>query len=294
MVYVILVFGYLNNQKVRRGEFAMKKIIVGILLIGLALVSISKVVYRSRNQQEYFETNRAIKHLVVEDKDATIKVIGTADRKTVVEYIVLGKNRYLFDESGETLSIRKKQQSTKNFSTDFSKPSEQIEIRVPKENLSHLLLEASNTEISVDSLMLQDAEIRSSNDEIHLEDVAIRNNIVAKTNNGDLILKNITFGEGKFSTTNAHIDINEAECRSAEFRTNDGDITFNQLNTEQSLRFNTSNADIEGILIGQSSDFSIDARTIDGDNNLKNSSGNKKDLNIVNKDGEIKVDFQKK
>ncbi|WP_270326767.1 hypothetical protein [Enterococcus malodoratus] len=64
----------------------MKKIVIGLILVGAALVSMSSMFFHNRMSNETFTTSRTVKKLVVDDRNMPVEVVGVSGNKTRINY----------------------------------------------------------------------------------------------------------------------------------------------------------------------------------------------------------------
>ncbi|GCF92941.1 hypothetical protein NRIC_08320 [Enterococcus florum] len=272
----------------------MKKVMVGLVLVGLAVFSFTSMYVHNRQAEQQFETRAAIEEIVVEDKNTPVTVVGTKGQATKIRYTETRNKKYQVNRSGKKVTLKKKESRFFwNTWFNFTRMREEVIVEVPKDQLKKLSVKTSNGEVSAENLSLSSANIQSSNSEIQLSDMKVQNTLEAKTSNGELILDQLTIGHGDFETSNSSIEIDELDCKDGGFKTSNGDIYFDQLGAEKSLTIETSNSEVGGILKGSASDYDIESRTSNASNNLKNVGGSgDKDLKVTTSNGDIDVDFE--
>lgn len=75
---------------------------------------------------------------------------------------------------------------------------------------------------------------------------------------------------------------------------NNGSITFGNLDVKNSLSLTVKNGDIEGTVIGSYDDFSIQSDIKKGESNLPDTkSGGDKMLNVSGNNGDVSIEFVK-
>lgn len=96
----------------------------------------------------------------------------------------------------------------------------------------------------------------------------------------------------RLSTTNEDISLPAlAVTKSIHLSSNDGNITFGNLEVGNSLSLTVKNGDIEGSVIGSYDDFTIQSEIKKGESNLPNKDGGEKTLNVYGNNGDVNIQF---
>lgn len=257
----------------------MKKIIVGIILVGAIFIAGIQVknIFFNKNQVKVFESNEDISELIVEDHNTPIKIIGTDATGPVIRirYFETNRSKYSIDQYDETLEMIK-DESWSLFSWNlfggFSFSDDTVSIEVSQAALDQLMISSSNSEITVENLKLDNAEFDTSNDNITLTDLSVDNELYACTSNAEVSLRNT-----------------KADIISVD--TSNDSITFDEVAVGETLFGETSNGSIEGTIVGKRDDFMINTDTSNGDNSLGITSKGKKTLELYTSNDDITVHF---
>ncbi|AXG38966.1 DUF4097 family beta strand repeat-containing protein [Enterococcus gilvus] len=269
----------------------MKKIIIGLILVGAALVSISSMFYHNRMSTEDFTTTKTVKQLNVEDRSMPITVVGVSGNQTKINYTNSRGVKYKIKESNGALDVERRKTIGINFSIfNFGERNSKMTIEVPKNQLKELEIETSNAGISAENLDLHTLDMETTNGKVSLSEIDARSADV-ETNNGKLELKRMNFNEGSFETSNSKIVLEELKFDEGEFQTSNGKVDLKELAPAKSLDIQTSNARVEGTVVGKKEDFSIISKTSNASTNLDNRDSGSKELEVRTSNGEIEVDF---
>jgi len=137
-------------------------------------------------------------------------------------------------------------------------------------NIKTLTAETSNGAITAESLSATDVSLKSDNGY-----VAVRNSncttLAASTQNGAVTVENTTAGKAEIGTQNGAVKLNSFL----------GD----------NVRLNTQNGAIYGTMLGDVTEYAIDASAINGSCNLNSREGGSKQLTVHTSNGSIKIDF---
>ncbi|MGM0215282.1 DUF4097 family beta strand repeat-containing protein [Enterococcus sp. AZ109] len=270
----------------------MKKITVGVILVGLAIVSMSSMVFHNRTTNKTFETQKAVESIIIDDSDTPITVTGTSGNKTTVKYKESRNNKYRVEEDGNELRVERKNNWFPLSWLSFGGKQGEVVVEVPNDQLEELMVETGNGHVSVENLSLDFAHIESSNAEIKLSDLTVTDTLDAQTSNGAIILKDLTFTDGEFITTNAKMDVDNLEGDSIWLETSNGHVTFDKVKVTDTLSVESSNSHIKGNVIGKQSDFEIYSDTSNGRNVPGNTEGSgEKMISADTSNGDIVIEF---
>lgn len=112
-----------------------------------------------------------------------------------------------------------------------------------------------------------------------------------ETNCGDIELNNCEFTNIACITDYGNIEAETITTENINFETNCGDIELNSVSGKQII-LNTDLGDIQSTILGNESDYSVNAETNLGDKNIQNSSKGTKILNVKSDLGDIDIKFQ--
>ncbi|MFC4770892.1 DUF4097 family beta strand repeat-containing protein [Enterococcus hermanniensis] len=270
----------------------MKKIIVGGILVGAALVSISSLIFHNQVRQTEYVTKNKIDTLIVDDRNTPIQVIGTNAKQVQIHYSKTRNTDYKIQQKDQTLKFVRNRSNwwSPNF-FGLGNDHAQVTIQVPQEQLKDLQVETSNAQVSVKNVSLATLELETSNSEVSVLDTKA-DEIETQTSNGHLELTNLTFNEGSFETSNSKITLKNLLFKTGEFETTNGAIHLANIQPKESLALETSNAKVTGIMIGNQNDFAIDAKTSNAKNNLVKRATGSKELTVRTSNGAIDIAIQ--
>lgn len=272
----------------------MKKIILGLILVGAALICMSSMVFHNRISNETFTTGRAVKTLVIDDRNMPVEIIGVSGNKTKISYKKSKDIKYTIKQISDTLSLERK----KNFGFlsinfnffSFGNKNPKVIVEVPKTKLAKLDVETTNGQVSAKNLELDNLDIETSNSKMTITDVD-SHRVDAETSNGKVELTRMTFEEGSFETSNSKMNLSNLSFTEADFQTSNGKISLMNLKPSESISLKTSNGKVDGTIIGDKNEFSTEAKTSNGSNNLENQGNGSKELEVKTSNGDIEILF---
>lgn len=269
----------------------MKKIVIGLILVGAALVSISSMFFHNRISSETFTTTRTVKTLVVDDRNMPIDIVGVSGNRTRISYKKSRDIKYKIKQTSDTLNLERRKTIGFNFNFfNFGGRDPKVTIEIPKDKLKDLQVETSNGKLSAENLDLDNLDFETSNSKMTINDVKA-DTIDAETSNGKVELARMTFGDGSFETSNSKMDLQNLNFTEGEFQTSNGKINLLKLNPSDSLSLETSNSEINGTVAGKKEDFSITSKTSNASNSLNNQESGSKDLEVRTSNGDIEIAF---
>lgn len=271
----------------------MKRIIIGLILVGAALVSISSLFYHNRMSSETFYTTKNVKKFVLDDRNMPVEVVGVSGTKTSIRYKKSRDIKYNIKQTSNTLTLERRRTFGIGFSLfNFGERDQKIVIELPKAALEELQIETTNGNVTAKNLELENFDVETSNSKMTLMEID-SDTIDAETSNGKVELARMKFDDGTFETSNSKMDLQDLSFSEGEFQTSNGKITLSNLTPEKSLSLKTSNAKINGSVSGEKEEFSIDSKTSNGSNNLENSEGSPKELEVKTSNGSINIAFER-
>ncbi|WP_321383825.1 DUF4097 family beta strand repeat-containing protein [uncultured Enterococcus sp.] len=230
----------------------------------------------SSYKEKHYEGTGDVQTLEIADDNIKINVVGvSSEQPLTIDYYESKNVTYTINDDNNKLSIKKKKQSFGwNIFSLFNWNFEDIEVtvQVPENQLKNLTVKTENGKIVVENLTVGEAKLKTTNGKLLLEDTQAKNSLKLETTNGKVEMANVQAKDIKIDTTNAK-------------------ITFDQLLVEDSFKAETTNGKISGTIEGSQRDFKIDSKTTNGDNSLSNSESGSKDLKLKTTNGAIRVDF---
>lgn len=179
------------------------------------------------------------------------------------------------------------------------------------ENISstRCMLSTSNSAIICKGLSTGEMEAYSSNGAIALEQVtaasihagtsnsAVDGNtltageITVSNSNGHIFLTGISADTLAASTSNSSNQLEDSSLASSVTLTNSNGYVGIDRVKAPNIDLSTSNSRISGVIDGSQRDYSIEAKTSNGDSNLMSTVGGEKLLKVNNSNGDIDVSF---
>lgn len=269
----------------------MKKIVLGLILIGAALVCISSMFVHNRMSNETFTTTKPVRELVVDDRNMPVDIVGVSGNRTRINYKKSRDIKYNIKQTNNTLTLERKRSIGFNFDFfNFGNSSPRVTIEVPKAKLKDLQVETSNGKLSTENLVLDNLNLETSNSKMIINDVDA-NSVDAETSNGKVELSQLKFDDGSFETSNGKMDLSDLNFNEGEFQTSNGKINLMNVKPKESLSLETSNSEVNGTIIGNKEDFSITSKTSNASNNLGNQKNGSKELEVRTSNADIEIAF---
>ena len=246
----------------------MKKIVLGLILIGAALVCISSMFVHNRMSNETFTTTKPVRELVVDDRNMPVDIVGVSGNRTRINYKKSRDIKYNIKQTNNTLTLERKRSIGFNFDFfNFGNSSPRVTIEVPKAKLKDLQVETSNGKLSTENLALDNLNLETSNSKMIIND------------------------DGSFETSNSKMDLSDLNFNEGEFQTSNGKINLMNVKPKESLSLETSNSEVNGTIIGNKEDFSITSKTSNASNNLGNQKNGSKELEVRTSNADIEIAF---
>lgn len=230
----------------------------------------------SSYEEKHYENKSDIQTLELTDDNMKINVVGVSnDQPLTIDYYENKYDTYTINETNNKVSMKKKNRARGwNIFSWFNWNFEDIEVtvEVPENQLKNLTVKTENGKIVVENLTVEEGKLKTTNGKIVVEDSQADNSLKLETTNGKIELGDVQAYDVKIDTTNAK-------------------IVFDQLKIENSLQAKTTNGKISGTINGRQEDFKIDAETTNGKNNLNNTGSGSKEMKLKTTNGAISVDF---
>lgn len=269
----------------------MKKIVLGLILVGAALVCMSSLFFNNRIRNEEFTTTKNVQRLVVDDRNMPVDVVGVSGNQTKINYKRSRDIKYNIKQTSNTLTLERKRSIGFNFSFfNFGNRNPRVTIEVPKAKLKDLQVETSNGKITAENLALDNLDLETSNSKMTINKVDAET-VDAETSNGKVDLSHLTFDDGSFETSNSKMNLQDLNFKEGEFQTSNGKINLMNLKPAESLSLTTSNAEVSGTVIGDKDDFAITSKTSNASNSLGSNEDGSKELEVRTSNGDIEVVF---
>lgn len=250
-------------------------VVFGAVISGTAIRLISKANARDMRMETQTITENISKINISADM-SDIKIVSDNTDKITLTYFTDDTNKYNITTDNGTLSVEYARFNSDKvkwydyyFSVDFGKDHDII-LKVPKNLTADISSETNYGDVELSG-------INGSNAQIH-------------THYGDIELTGCKFSAIETVTDYGDIDIERGDSEKLSCITDCGDIEIENV-SGKNITLNTALGDIEGTILGDETDYSINAETNFGDTNLRNKTGGKNTLNARTDMGDISVKF---
>ena len=228
----------------------------------------------------------AFKNISVNVSNANVEIEPSTDGKYGIELaLVIYEDEFVTHDVQDvsTLLVQiEEPHNSRSVSEDFSKVTQYVKITIPEDAYENFVLLSSNGEITIDLAngSLKKLAVTTSNDEIEL--------------------KNATCPDISLTTSNGAIVLEHVEGDVIHALTSNDTIQLLHSSLETSAELITSNDDVEIVLNGAVSDFTIDAGTSNGNIYIDDTKydtsaimkGGSKSLIISTSNSDIHISFQ--
>jgi|GEM_PF-4372829 len=269
-----------------------------ILLILLGVVGLSSM---SRNsygdetfQEKRFDAGK-ITEVYVKDINNHIEVVASNQDTVSFTYFDSEKEHYRIAVNDGRLTVTYEEKKPwYMYLFNWNLKTYTLTLHVPKSALAMLNTATTNGSLSFSDVQA-DGSItgKCTNGKITLNRVSAGNIHVSSTN-GKLDLSDIiSRGEAAFKSTNGSVTAVNIAADTLEMHTTNGKISAEHIKVSAKLDISSTNGAIVGSVIGRPADFTVDARTVNGKNNLKGvTGGGAKALNLRTTNGKIDIAFE--
>lgn len=249
-------------------------VVFGSVIAGAAIVMTAKSSDSNARMRTQTITEN-IKKVNISVDMSDIKIIPDDTDKIILTYFEDDTNRYNVTTDNGMLSV-KYERFNKNkakwydyyLNFDFKRDHDII-LKVPRNFTS-------------------DIEINSDYGDIEISGVK-SDNMNIRTDYGDVDIERCTSETLKCYTDYGDIELKDCVCN-IDCGTDYGDVEVERI-SGSSITLSTSCGDIEGTIIGNETDYTINAGTDLGDNNMQNRTGGKNTLNAKTNLGDISLNF---
>ncbi|MEG0570071.1 MAG: DUF4097 family beta strand repeat-containing protein [Oscillospiraceae bacterium] len=295
--------------------------VLGLLLFGLAFwqegFNMNNFKTRNTYENKTYKTSESINSISITDSNVKINVTTTASTELSIEYMETQDKNYniTLSEDGK-LRVVKNPDTTKWYhhiiNLDFSSPLMTIHIPKSFTRIQNIDIATSNSTITADSITADDINLTTSNAKIDVAGATSKNDFVAKTSNSEVKISNCTADSITATSSNGGLSLTNSAANTCNMKTTNSRIILTTSSISNSLYATTANAKIEldmmsspnetslitsngevsGTMIGNSSDFSYDCTTTNATSNLpSNMTIGEKSLKIKTSNAKINLEF---
>lgn len=258
-------------MKIRKGLFIVSGacILAGVVICGVAVAHGGLQNPKTERCEKKITTD--ISKVDISTKMGDITVVSSDIDYINIVYFSSEKRTYTISDYNDTLSVKSDCSNMKWY--DYigfgSQNKNDIILEVPNNFNSDIVLETKLGDIKVSGIA-GNIDVTTSYGDIKVTNCS-KSNVICRNKCGDIELDNIS------GSVNA-------ECKK-------GDIEFENISGDIIMKNNFG--DIEGTIFGNEEDYTINAKTSLGDNNLNDKTGGKNKLEVKNDCGDINVKFIK-
>lgn len=291
---------------------------IGIFIFGIGFAMMGFNIMNFDTEPAYIEKSFSldgnVSAIIVEEIDATINVLPSADKKINIKYYENGNKTYSINKLVDgSLSIKKNKISGFwNFFT-FSVSTPILTIEIPEKYEGKLLIENQNGNTIAEGICMGSIKAEAENGFVRVYESKILGNLDVDAENGNIELYETTVGKtAKLSCENgrlfaqaltaseiytenengftALVDLTSKNTIFAE--SENGNIELSGVEFNVGATLITENGDIRGSVIGEESDFTFNCVSSRGKCNLENGvSQGAKQLNLRSENGDIEISF---
>ena len=291
---------------------------IGIFMFAIGFAMMGFNIMNFDTEPAYIEKSYSldgnVSAIVVEEFDATINVLPSADKKINIKYYENGNKTYSIGKLADgSLSIKKNKASGFwNFFT-FSVSTPILTIEIPEKYEGKLLIENQNGNTIAEGICMGSIKAEAENGFVRIYESNILGSLDVDAENGNIELYETKVGKtAKLSCENgrlfaqaltaseiytenengftALVDLTSKNTIFAE--SENGNIELSGVEFNVGATLITENGDIRGSVIGEESDFTFNCVSSRGKCNLKNAvSQGAKQLNLRCENGDIEISF---
>jgi len=222
----------------------MKKIMFILVTILIIFLAFNVFPIFSKGNNEFNFKGNGIHNIEINTENSAIEIVETSnnDAKVKLEKNRNGRYRLEAEVRGDTLEIQVKRHWVKWLSFG---PTPKLKVYLPEKTYGDVQVESKNGSISIEKLLAEDIKVETRNGKIAMKDIEASNihsqtrngkmimeklkgNLVAKSNNGDMEMKSLSFDYPlHLETDNGNIRIKGSTMpKNATFQleTDNGDI----------------------------------------------------------------------
>ncbi|MEG1426190.1 MAG: DUF4097 family beta strand repeat-containing protein [Oscillospiraceae bacterium] len=219
-------------------------------------------------------------------------------------------------ENNVKFSMEKKNEKPwyrRMFNFSFGSSDCALTILLPEQFVGDVRVTTGSGGISGENMNMGNFWAKSGNGDVRLHRVTAERGIEMMTGSGDISLENIvSTGDircnswnGSVQYKNIHGENIYGETANGDMRygevyakntflvkSDNGSIQLQEVSAEELMEMTTGSGDISGSILGEIGDYTIDAKTVNGDNTLpEKMPGGSKILRVKSGNGEINITF---
>lgn len=291
---------------------------IGIFIFGIGFAMMGFNIMNFDTEPAYIEKSYSldgnVSAIVVEEFDATINVLPSADKKINIKYYENGNKTYSIGKLADgSLSIKKNKASGFwNFFT-FSVSTPILTIEIPEKYEGKLLIENQNGNTIAEGIcmgsikaeaengfvriyesnILGSLDVDAENGNIELYETKVGKTAKLSCENGRLFAQAVTASEIYTENENGFTALVDLTSKNTIFaESENGNIELSGVEFNVGATLITENGDIRGSVIGEESDFTFNCVSSRGKCNLENGvSQGAKQLNLRSENGDIEISF---
>lgn len=241
---------------------------------GMHLVSGTSVLHSNDYEYKTYQTKSdGINTIHLSSEDKAIVIEPSDSNQIKVDYVSNQYEKYNFSCEDGTLSITNEEQKKWARWAFDDDNAPRITVSLPKNYAGDIKVETNDSYIQV-------------------KDLKSLKDLVCETSNSYIKVSSLSAQVLNFKTENAAISLNSVSAsKQLSAETQNATINLSQIESPD-ISLQTQNALISGTIRGSEDDYSIDAKTTNAINNLKNRSGGNKKLSVETTNAIISVKFE--
>ena len=258
-------------------------LVAGLVLCLVAFASTGFNIYKLGGQADEFEQKQytvpadTVKALRIADENDTITLTPSTDGNVTITYYESKLDHYEVGvDAGGLLDMRyiNGRKWYEYINVQWVRPFTKITVAMPANFAGDMTLSTVNGSVEAQGFTAGTVEAATTNGNIQLKDF-------------------VASGKASVSTVNGQITLNALVAEAVTAANTNGRIQLDGVQSGGAVTLSTVNGSIAGTLKGNADDYAINAGTVNGSNNLTNSTTGGKPLSAHTTNGSIDIRFEK-
>lgn len=228
-------------------------------------------------EQKQFTVSAAeVKALRIADENDTVELTPSTDGNVTITYYESKLDRYEVGvDNGGLLDMHyvNGRKWYQYLDAQWVRPFTKITVAMPADFGGDMTLSTVNGSVVAQGFTAGSVDAATTNGNIQLKDFNASGKAAVRTTNGQITLTNLTAQSVTAANTN-------------------GRIQLDAVNSNGAVTLSTVNGSISGTLRGSADDYAVNAGTVNGSNNLVNSTSGGKALSAHTTNGSIDIQFE--
>ncbi len=248
----------------------------------------------SRYEKREYECRERIDQLLIDSRTDGIRITGGDVRNVRISYWENpGKYEYVCTEADGKLTLAFGGSSGILSGIHYTFKDTTIEVVVPRDFTGSMNLKCVSGKIEVTDLHTDNLTIGCTSGSIKVSNVLSDGSVTVDNKTGTIKLAEVkASGDVSITDKSGLIHVNGLQTEGSFHAGNtSGGIHFESLKAAGNINLKSTSGSVKGSIIGNENDYSIQAGTKTGVNNLTNSRNGDRELNVKVTSGSIKVKF---